>query len=333
MNYRLLGSTTLKIAEVGMGTWQLANDPNCWVGSNLEESYRSLHKYVDLGGNFIDTAWIYGYAGSNPGVHPSENLIRKFLVDTKGRDNLILASKVPPKNMLWPALPKVPVHTVFPSDWITKCVDDSLKSLGVDTIDLMQFHVWQDDFVGQGDWAETIQKITASGKVRFWGISANDYQPSNCLKALDTGLFSTVQFIFNIFHQLPTRELFPYARKHNIGLIARVPLDEGGLSGKFTLDTKFEKGDIRNFYFGGSRLSGLVSRTDKLKTLLNGEADSLVELALRYILSWDEVSTVIPGLRRVAHVDQNTAVSDGRKLSSRLLQNLKSHAWERNFYP
>lgn len=332
MQYRTLGKTTLKVAEVGMGTWQLANDPNCWIGSDLNQSYRSLERYVELGGNFIDTAWIYGYSGVAPSVHPSENLIRKFIRTTHSRDRLILATKVPPKNMHWPALPDVSVHQVFPSAWIKQCVDDSLQSLGVDTIDVMQFHVWQDDFVSQGDWADTIQEIIKSGKVRYWGISANDYQPANCLRALDTGLFSTVQFIFNIFHQLPTKQLFPYAKAHNIGLIARVPLDEGGLSGKFTLGTEFSSGDIRKTYFGGSRLSDLVIRTDRLKNLLGNESETLVELALRYILSWSEVSTVIPGLRRVAHVEQNIAVSDGRKLSLPLLGQLKSHAWERNFY-
>jgi len=256
MQYRTLGKTSLKVSEVGIGTWQLADDPDCWVGTDLSESLKSLYKFVELGGNFVDTAWGYGYSESD-GRHRSEELIGKFLLESNKRDQLIIASKVPPKNWTWPAFRGVPISEIFPPEWITKCVDDSLTSLGLETIDLMQFHVWQDDFVNNDDWKKnwtwpafrgvpiseifppewitkcvddslaslgletidlmqfhvwqddfadnddwktTIQKITQAGKVKYWGISVNDYQPSNCLKTLDTGLISTIQFIFNIFH-------------------------------------------------------------------------------------------------------------------------------------
>lgn len=331
MKYRTLGKTGLKISEVGMGTWQLANDENCWVGADLEESLKSLYKYTELGGNFIDTAWIYGYSSEGGEKHASEELIGKFLKESRKRNDLVIASKVPGKNMKWPAWKGIPISEVFPNDWIEKCVDDSLRSLGVETIDLMQFHVWQDDFVNDDGWKKTIEKITKSGKVRYWGISANDYQPSNCIKALDTGLISTVQLIFNVFHQLPIERLFPYAKEHNIGLIARVPLDEGGLTGKFDLSTTFDEGELRYSYFAGERLVELIKRTDKLKEVSKDEAESLTELALRFILSFDEISTVIPGLRRIKHVEENTSVSDGRKLSQELLNKLREHSWERNF--
>jgi aryl-alcohol dehydrogenase-like predicted oxidoreductase len=233
--------------------------------------------------------------------------------------------------MHWPAKPGIPVSEVFPDEWIEKCVDDSLRDLKTDHLDLMQFHVWQDDFVNNDDWKSTIQKIIKSGKVRYWGISINDYQPENCLKTLDTGLIDTIQFIFNIFHQQPTEKLMPYAQKHNIGLIARVPLDEGGLSGKFTVDTKFAEGDFRRNFFQPTRLPELVRRTDALKKLLSLN-ETLTQLALRFILSFDAVSTVIPGMRRVSYVDSNTSVSDAGKLSPKLLTELKKHSWERNFY-
>jgi len=332
MKYRTLGKTGLKVSEIGMGTWQLANDPNYWIGSDPKESLASLYRFVELGGNFIDTAWIYGYSEEHPDEHPSEDLIGKFLKKSKLRDKLIIASKIPGKNMSWPALRGVPISEVFPNDWIEKCVDDSLRSLGVDSLDLMQFHVWQDDFAKEDGWKTTIEKITQSGKVKHWGISINDYQPSNCLKTLDTGVIETIQFIFNVFHQEPTKELLPYAKEHNIGLIARVTLDEGGLSGNITTDTKFAEGDFRKEYFGGDRLVELVKRTDGLKKLLGEEAKTLPELALRYILSQPEVSTAIPGLRKVKHVEENVAVSDGKVLSKEMLEKLKSHVWERNFY-
>lgn len=332
MKYRTLGKTGLKVSEVGMGTWQLANDPGCWVGSDLQESLKALGKFVELGGNFIDTAWVYGYSDNQPDRHPSEELIGKFLKQSKNRDQLVIATKVPGKNMKWPAWKGIPISEVFPNNWIVKCVDDSLRSLGVDCIDLVQFHVWQDDFVNDDGWKNTVQKIIKSGKVRFWGISINDYQPSNCFRAIDTGLISTIQFIFNIFHQKPAKKLLPYAKKHNIGLIARVPLDEGGLTGNLTADTRFAEGDFRRHFFSPDRLKQLVKHTYRLNKLLGEEAKTLPELALRYILSWDEVSSVIPGIRKVKYAQDNTAVSDGRRLSKKLMTELAKHAWERNFY-
>ncbi len=333
MRYRTLGKTNYKIADVGIGTWQLANDPEMWVGGDLNESLKALAKYVELGGNFIDTAWVYGVADEQ--VTPtSEELIGKYLKESGNRDDLIIASKVAPKNWKWPAFKDIPFDEVFPTEHIEKLVHESLTRLGVETIDLMQFHVWQDDWANIDEWKKVTEKLTKEGKVKYWGISVNDYQPSNCLKTLDTGLISTIQFIFNIFHQKPTEKLLPYAKKNNIGLIARVPLDEGGLSGKITLDRKFEDGDFRNHYFAGDRKTELVDRVEKLQKIVteSEEVDSMVELALRYILSFEKVSTVIPGMREVKYVEQNTAFSDNGGLSDDLLEKLKNHVWERNFY-
>lgn len=333
MKYRILGRTGLKVSEIGCGTWQLANDPNAWVGADFEESLKSLERFVESGGNFIDTAWIYGFDDTEPDKHPSEQLIGKYLKQSGKRGQLIIATKVPPKNMHWPALKGAPIVEVFPNEWIEKCVDDSLRSLGVEAIDLVQFHVWQDDFVNDDGWKETIQKITKSGKVKYWGISINDYQPSNCLKTLDIGLMSTIQFIFNLFHQKPTEKLLPYAKENNIGLIARVPLDEGGLSGSLTEETVFDEKEFRKEYFNKERLEELVKRNAKLMELADDEVKTLPELALRYLLSFDEISTIIPGMRRLKNVEANTSFSDGRKLTERLMTALKDHDWERNFYP
>jgi aryl-alcohol dehydrogenase-like predicted oxidoreductase len=329
MLYRDLGKTGLKVAEIGIGTWQIASGDS-WAGTDEKESYQALKRYVELGGNFIDTAWIYSYhrLGNHHGSH---ELIGRFLQESKMRDKLIIASKVPPKNMHWPAKAGIPVSAVFPDQWIIKCVDDSLTSLHTDYLDLMQFHVWQDDFVREDGWKSTIGKIINSGKVRFWGISINDYQPENCLKTLDTGLISTIQFIFNIFHQKPAEKLLPYAQKHKLGLIARVPLDEGGLSGNFTLKTKFPPGDFRHHYFNRQRLIKLVEHTNALKKVIDKD-ETLARFSLRYLLSFPAVSTVIPGMRRLSYVESNTAVSDGRLLSEKKLEQLKNYSWERNFY-
>lgn len=330
MKYRALGKTGLKISEVGMGTWQLAGKPWGWEAPDETESLRALHRFVEVGGNFIDTAWVYGRV-DEPGVHSAEELIGKFINESGNRDKVIIATKIPGKNRKWPAWQGVPISEVFPDAYIEEMVDSSLKSLNIETIDLMQFHVWQDDFAKEDSWKKTIQKITKAGKVKFWGISINDYQPSNCLKTLDTGLISSIQLIFNIFHQQPITRLFPYAKANNIGLIARVPLDEGGLTGKLTLKTQF-KDPLHSVYFSQERLKEVVPRVDALKKLLDGEAKNLPELALRFILSFSEISVAIPGSRKVANVEANASISDNRKLSDSLLEELKKHAWERNFY-
>lgn len=334
MRYRKLGRSDLMISEIGYGTWQLANDPGLWVGANLGESYTCLKKYVESGGNFIDTAWVYGYSEKEPNKHPSEELIGSFLKDNNLKDKIIVATKIPPKNMKWPAWRGITVEEVFPKDHIEKCVNDSLNSLGLDTIDLMQFHVWQDDFILSEELKNTIKKITKEGKVRYWGISINDYQPTNCLKSLDTGLFVSIQTIFNIFHQKPAKDLFRYAKENNIGIITRVPLDEGGLSGKFTTETRFADGDFRSSYFTKERLVELVKRTDTLKIIAKESGiSSLAELALRFILSHEEVTSTIPGMRKIHHTEENVSISDKPKLSAQLMQELEKLSWERNFYP
>jgi len=334
MKYRTLGKTGLRVSEVGMGTWQLAGKPWGWDAPDEEESKRALYKFVELGGNFIDTAWVYGRAdepGEEQGKHCSEELIGEFIKESKSRDKVIIASKIPPKNRKWPAWKGIPVSEVFPEKYIIEMTESSLKSLGIETIDLMQFHVWQDDFADDDGWKNAITKLTKDGKVKYWGVSINDYQPSNCLKTLDTGLISVIQFIFNIFHQKPEEKLLPFAKKNNIGLTARVPLDEGGLTGRININSKFDD-DMRSVYFSEDRLPEFVERTDKLKTLLDGEAESLPELALRWILSHDGISSVIPGTRKVKYVEENVGLSDGRKLSPEFMNELKKHIWERNFY-
>ncbi len=334
MKYRTLGKTGLKVSEVGLGTWQLAGIPWGWDPPDENESLRALHRYLELGGNFIDSAWVYGRAdepGEKSGRHTSESLIGEFARESGNRDKIIIASKIAPKNRYWPARRGIPISEVYPEQYIEEMVDSSLKSFGLETIDLMQFHVWDDGFADDEGWKRAILKITKAGKVRYWGISINDYQPSNCIKTLDTGLISTIQLIFNIFHQLPIDRLFPYVKEHNVGLIARVPFDEGSLTGRLTPNSKFED-DMRPTYFNEERLKEFIPRLEEIKKIMGGEATSLPELALRFILSFGEISTVIPGTRKVKYAEENAAVSDGRKLSNELLAELKKHAWERNFY-
>ncbi len=324
MKYRILGKTGLKISEIGFGTWQLANDNNMWVGATKEESEKAFLTAIDNGINFIDTARVYGNG-------LSETWIGEFIKNRPNAD-LVIASKIYPMNWQWPAREGVDIDEVFPVEHIYKLTEESLKALDVDSIDLMQFHVWNDSWSSRDEWKKSIQDLTKQGKVKHWGISTNNHQAGNCIEACKTGLIGSIQTIFNLFDQRPIDELFPYAKENNIGIIARVPLDEGGLTGKINSDTKFEKGDFRNDYFTPERRKELDERVSKLMDFVKDDVKSLAELALRFILSYPEVSSVIPGMRKVDHVIENISLSDKGPLDLALLSELRKHAWPRDFY-
>ena len=326
MQYRKLGKTNLLVSEVGYGTWQFANDEDCWVGSTREESKRSLLYAIDHGLNFIDTARSYG-----------DGLAEKWIgeiIKKRNRANLIISSKILPKNWQWPARPGTSIEDVFPKDHIINQVNESLKALNVETLDVMMFHVWLDEWADQAEWKKVVQDLTKIGKVKFWGISTNNHQSTNCIRACETGLISVVETIFNLFYQEPIKSLFPFVKNNDIGLIARVPLDEGGLTGKINSKTVFQKGDFRSSYFTSDRLIELEKRIAEFKKIINqsDEIESLTELALRFILHFDAVSTVIPGMRRLDHVKQNISASDRSPLSNQLVKELLKHSWNRNFY-
>jgi len=218
----------------------------------------------------------------------------------------------------------------FPAAHVRKCTERSLSNLGMDAIDVMQFHVWSDEWVGRGSWLDEIQALKDEGKIRFFGVSINDQQPANAIELIETGVVDTVQVIYNVFDQSPEDELFAACERHDVGVIARVPLDEGGLTGKITPDTTFPDGDFRNEYFSGDR--GVAQTDEHVRAILDDlglERDELPEVALRYILSQPVVSSVIPGMRTVRNVERNAAIGDGAGLPPERVQALKAHRWDR----
>ncbi len=323
MKYRRLGRTGLMVSEIGFGAWGIGQAQ--WIGADDAQSLNALRRAIEQGVNFIDTALAYG-----PGH--SERLVGQVVREMKVP--LYVATKVPPKNLTWPAARGVPVSEVFPAAHIKRSAEESLKNLGLERIDLLQLHVWRDEYLDDTDagWPEALRELQKSGKVRFVGISVNDHDPSSALRAVASGRFDTAQIIYNIFDQSPEEMFFPAGQKHDVGVIARVPFDEGGLTGTITPDSTFPSGDFRAQYFEGDRKRQVWERTEALKELLDGEAETLPELALRFILSHEAVSTVIPGMRRLSSVEANVAVSDGRRLSPAMREKLKAHAWRRNFY-
>jgi aryl-alcohol dehydrogenase-like predicted oxidoreductase len=317
MKYRTLGRTGIDVSEIGYGAWGIGGIQ--WMGGDDEEAKRAVHLAIDQGLNFIDTALAYGDGHS-------ERLVGEVVRSRS--EQIYIATKVPPKNRQWPA-GDVPLQEVFTYDYIIESTEQSLRNLGVETIDLQQLHVWHDNWTEEPEWVEALTALREQGKVRFFGISINDYQPWNALKVLRQGNIDTVQVIYNIFEQAPENELFPLCRELNIGVIARVPFDEGGLTGAIKPDTVFPEADFRSWFFRGDRKERVFNRVERLKLLLGAEAENLAELALRFTLSCDAVSTVIPGMRTAKHVTANCSYSDGRRLTPGMLWRLKQFAWNR----
>lgn len=200
--------------------------------------------------------------------------------------------------------------------------------MNVEQIDLQQFHVWEDTWSDQDEWKSAIEKLTKEGKVAHWGVSVNRWEPNNCLKTIETGLISSVQVIYNIFDQNPEDELFPLCKKMDVGIIPRVPFDEGSLTGLLTYDTIFPADDWRSTYFVPENLTSSVDHANVLKPLIP-EGMDMPEMALRFILSNPDVGTIIPGMRKIKHVQSNIACSDGLGLPTAKLEELRSHRWER----
>jgi aryl-alcohol dehydrogenase-like predicted oxidoreductase len=316
MKYRKFGGTGFQVSEIAPGLWGMSG----WSGSQDEESLQALQFAVDLGCNFFDTAWAYGNG-------KSDGLLGQILARNAGK-RLYAASKIPPMNLKWPASRKDKYADVFPAGHVFKHADLIRKKLGTDSIDLLQFHVWDDGWTEEPEFRTTVEKLKRNGVIRCFGLSLNRWAPENGLKAIRTGLVDAVQVIYNIFDQAPEDELFPLCRELNIGVIARVPLDEGSLGGKMTPETSFPASDWRSKYFCPENLSKTLARVEELKRDLP-DSLSLPDAALRFILANATVSTTIVGMRKLDHVKSNIATSDTGPLDETLLSVLRKHRWDR----
>ena len=318
MRYRVYPRTGWELSEIGYGMWGLGG----WTGSDDDQTLRSLAEAVAMGCNFFDTAWAYG-AGH------SERLLAQTLSAHRDK-RLYVATKVPPRNQRWIQLDDCALDDVFPADHIRHYTEASLENLGVDTIDLQQLHAWSDRWADDDRWQRVVDDLRREGLVRSWGISVNRWETTNVLRALETGLIDCVQVVYNVFDQDPEDQLFPYCLDRGIAVIARVPFDEGSLTGTLTRDTRFPDGDWRNLYFPPERLAAMIDRVDHLKPYVPATM-TLPELALRFILHHPAVTTTIPGMRRLSHVRANCAVSDGAPLDENLVGQLRHHRWARDW--
>jgi aryl-alcohol dehydrogenase-like predicted oxidoreductase len=292
-----------------------------WVGTDEDEAARALREAIDAGVTFIDTALAYGDGRS-------EQLVGKVVRESG--EQVHVASKVPP--IEWPDAPGIRSEEAFTADWIVECTERSLTHLGVETIDMQQLHIWSDDWLGEGDWAEGVERLRRDGKIRFFGISTYPHEPHNAVAAVRSGQVDAVQVIYNVFDQSPEEELFPAAEAANVGIIVRVPLDEGGLTGKVAPGTVFPEEDWRNDYFAGDRKAEVADRTRALIEELGIAPEALPGVALRFCMSHPAVSTTIPGMRSRTHVQANVKAAELGPLSEAELAVLRRHRWQRNFY-
>ncbi|MFN8241238.1 MAG: aldo/keto reductase [Bacteroidales bacterium] len=317
MKYRKLGKTNWEISEIGYGMWGLAS----WKGSNEEEVFNALQTAVDMGCNFFDTAWAYG-------MGKSESILGQLVRANPGK-RLYTATKIPPKNFKWPGKREYSLDDCFPPDHIEKYVEKSLKNAGFSSYDLMQFHTWEDHWLDDERGINKMTDLKSQGLFHAIGISINRWEPWNGVKAVKSGLIDSVQVIYNIFDQNPADELFPACRQMNTGVIARVPFDEGTLTGTLTKDSRWPDGDWRNTYFVPENLIPSVERADALKPLLR-QGMTMPEMALRFILGEETVTTIIPGMRKPSHATINMSASDAGKLDKNLMNELARHRWDRN---
>lgn len=320
MRYRRFGRLGSEVSEIGYGMWGIAGGEGGWTGADDESGMNSLQLAVDLGCSFFDTAWIYGRG------HSEELLGR--LIRANPDKQLTVATKIPPKDRNWPSTRESKLEEVFPADHIVEYTERSLANLGTDSVDLLQFHVWEDSWASDERWQESVSELKRQGKVKAIGISVNRWEPHNVLKTLDTGLIDAVQVIYNVFDQSPEDELFPACQEKDIAVIARVPFDEGALTGTLTKDSTWPEGDWRNGYFVPENLIPAVERADRLKELVP-DGMTLPELVLRFILTNPAVHTVIPGMRKERHVRANMAASDTTGLPADLIAALRTHRWDR----
>ncbi len=320
MQYRKFGRTNWQVSDIGYGMWGMGG----WTGSDDEESLASLQLSVDLGCNFFDTAWVYGNGHS-------EGLLGQ-LIKANPDKKLYTATKVPPRNMQYPTLPEYTLDECYPADHIEEFLHKSLENSGLERFDVLQIHTWNDDWTDDDSWSNMLDSLKRQGLIGACGISINRWEPWNGVKAVRSGKIDSVQVVYNIFDQNPEDELFPACQEMDVAVIARVPFDEGSLTGTMTANTTFPDGDFRNNYFSADKIGPIIEHVEALKPLIPNDS-TMPELSLRFILSDPAVSTIIPGMRKAKHVRSNIAASDLGGLSFDMIANLRAHHWVRKERP
>jgi aryl-alcohol dehydrogenase-like predicted oxidoreductase len=324
MKFRTFGRTGLSVSEIGFGAWALGGG---WGPQSEEESEAALHKALDRGVNFIDTAAAYGNGRS-------ERIIGRVLKER--REDIFVATKTPPMPGPWPPSPYCRIEDRYPESYLRENIDERRRMLGVDCIDLLQLHTWTRAWNKAPHALDTLKTLQSEGKIKHFGISTPEHDQNCVIDLMRRGYLDAVQVIYNIFAQEPVAEILPAALEHNVGVIVRVAFDEGSLTGKYRHGQRFGDDDFRSRYFAGDRIDRTVGRVERIQAeiaKLPPEGNfTMADVALRFVLAQPAVSTVIPGIRTVAQAEANTAAADLPPLSEALLLKLRDHAWLRAFW-
>jgi aryl-alcohol dehydrogenase-like predicted oxidoreductase len=320
MKYRKLGRAGMDVSEIGFGAWAIGGS---WGPQNEKDSIDALHRSIDLGVNFIDTAAGYGSG-------KSERIIGEVL---KTRSEKVwVATKTPPLPGKWPPSPYCDMDERYPEKYLRENVEERLRNLQTDVIDVLQLHTWTRAWNRNPRPFETLRKLQAEGKIRAIGVSTPEQDQNSVIDLMRGGWIDTVQVIYNIFEQEPAAELLPVAQETNTGIIVRVVFDEGALTGKYTAETKFAEDDFRRNYFAGDRLERAARRAEKVKEDIADTGLTMPQVALKFALMHPAVSTVIPGIRNVAQAEANIGASDLPDLSEATMLKLREHNWQRGFW-
>jgi len=324
MKYRTFGRLGWQVSQIGFGGWAIGGGSS-WGNQDDDESVRTLHKALDLGCNFIDTA--QGYADGH-----SERIIGRVLKERKG-ERIYVATKIPVKAPgAWPPTPYDKIEDRFPEAFLRERIEFSLRNLQTDCIDLIQLHTWTRAWNRNPTALEVLRQLQKEGKVLGIGISTPEQDQNSLVDLMRGGWLDAVQVIYNIFEQEPAAELLPVALEHQVGIIVRVAFDEGALTGKFTAHTQFAEGEFRASYFAGDRLERTIRRVEKIKADIGSAEPDVATAALKFALKPAAVSTVIPGMRTVRQAELNCGVGSQPPLSDELELKLHAHAWQRGVW-
>jgi aryl-alcohol dehydrogenase-like predicted oxidoreductase len=320
MKYRKFGNTGLKVSEIGFGAWAIGGS---WGDQREQDSLEALETALDRGVNFIDTAAGYGNG-------KSERIIGEFL---KSRSETVyVCTKTPPAEGKWPPSPYCRIEERYSEKYLRENVEDRLSNLQVESLDVLLLHTWTRAWNDRPIALEILQKMKSEGLIKQIGISTPEHDQNCVIQLMRDGMVDVLQVIYNIFEQEPAAQLFPVALETGTGIIVRVAFDEGVLTGKYTGNETFGPDDFRSNYFAGDRLERGVKRTEKIKKEFQKSAYSMPELALKFALTHEAVSTVIPGIRNRNQAVQNTAISELPEISEDMMLRLHDHSWNRGFW-
>ncbi len=325
MKLRPFGKHGFNCSEIGFGAWAIGG---AWGAQADADSLAALHRALDLGCNFIDTAAGYGNGRS-------ERLIAQVLRERAAagqKEKIFVATKTPPTAGVWPPSPYCRADERYPEAYLRENLAERLANLGTERLDLLQLHTWTRSWNRNPTPFKVLRALQREGKIGLIGVSTPEHDQNSVIDLMRGGWVDAVQVIYNMFEQEPAAELLDVARECGVGIIVRVAFDEGSLTGKFNVLTKFAHDDFRASYFAGDRLARTVVRVERIRHDLAGSDFSIALAALKFVLAHPAVSTVIPGIRNIAQAEANCAMSDLPDLPAELLQKFQRHNWRRAFW-